>query len=196
MELENVEMVLESMKNAVIHNYIAPGLDSFLLNKNDCKVRMFQMTRPQEMYITPHNHRFDFACCVIKGWVTHYVYEQIGGHNNIYHQIPQEAGKMEYRAHQINEYTPHNKVPGQGSNKNFTILNKGYGLFVRNRATYHIGDWYTLHKDQFHAIEFTLGSKVLFLEGANQRDTSYFLEPVVNGKVISLFTVPEWMYQP
>lgn len=192
--MQQVSEVVDSMKNGVIRNYIVPGLDSFLLSRNDCKVRLFEMTREQEMFITPHSHRFDFACCVLKGSVTHYVYEQAGDSESIYPEIPLPLNG--FMIHQINEYVASEKVPGPGSNTGFKIIPLGYGHFTRKKTFYPSGSWYTLTIEKFHSIEFTMGAQVLFLEGAEQGSTSYFLEPVVNGKVISLFSIPEWMYQP
>lgn len=191
--MREVVDVIDTMKNNQINNYIVPGLDSFLLNKADCKVRLFQMTRPQEFYVAPHNHRFDFACCVIRGSVKHHVYRNIGDRFN----KPQEITGHHVALYQVHEYVvdvdPRYGPRGDEPKK---VVAKQYQVFERQSTVYRTGDWYTLKRDVFHSIDFSMGAMVLFLEGPDQQASSEFLEPVVNGKTIPLFTVPGWMYTP
>ena len=182
-----VNDVTLTMQNAVVHNYIAPGLDSYLLNKNDCKVRLFEMTKNQEFYISPHNHRFDFACCVLRGSVIHHLYREGLG-------IVKELAEL---GNSVNAYAVYEYVsPGFDKATEYKHKLLGYEIYERETQHYSAGDWYGLRSHQFHSIEFTQGSRVLFLEGANQKATSEFLEPIVNGKIIPYFSVPDWMYKP
>lgn len=57
-----------------IHDYIAPGLTSRLLGELgrpgiDGRLRVFEASRTQNVTIAPHSHRFNFAQCVLRGWI-------------------------------------------------------------------------------------------------------------------------------
>ena len=95
------------------------------------------------------------------------------------------------RLYAVREY-----VPDRANPTNYGIKTASYGHFLRTTTVYEAGQWYSMKYDEFHSIEFSKGARVLFIEGPKIKDTSYFLEPVVNGKVVPLFDVPTWMYKP
>ena len=182
--MKQVNQVINSLRSNVIHNYIAPGLDSYLLGVSGGKIRMFEMTREQEFFISPHNHRFDFACLVLQGMVRHYTYHPR------FSDLDEDILGDENEEYQISTYYP----PRNGKPFDVKIVDTGY--FSRTTTTYVSGDWYHLFRDKYHSIEFSMGARVLFFEGADQAETSNFLEPIINGKVIPTFTLPDWMYNP
>jgi hypothetical protein len=172
--MEDVLSVIRSMRSNRVPNYIAPGLVSHLIGQVDCKVRLFEQTRDQEFYVSPHNHRFDFACYVLCGRVMNHIY------------TPGDTGS-EY---QCSRYVP---APNFGTT-GYETVPLDTGLYERSTDRYVEGDWYHMKKHEYHSIEFVRGTHVLFFEGAAQDKTSNFLEPVINGKVIPTFTVTDWMY--
>lgn len=178
--------VLESLRSNTIHNYIAPGLDSHLIAREGGSIRMFHMTRDQQFYISPHSHRFNFASVVICGWARQHLYRNLSTQN----VGPQHTGADD-RLYAVREY-----VPDRANPTNYGIKTASYGHFLRTTTVYEAGQWYSMKYDEFHSIEFSKGARVLFIEGPKIKDTSYFLEPVVNGKVVPLFDVPTWMYKP
>jgi hypothetical protein len=56
-------------RGKTLHNYIVPGLNSTMLamSAGGGVVRLFEMTREQEAYIVPHDHRYNFTCYVLAG---------------------------------------------------------------------------------------------------------------------------------
>ena len=59
--------VIKALRVNTLHNYALPGLSSSLLQNG--KVRLFESCRNTEEFITPHSHRFPFACLVLQGSV-------------------------------------------------------------------------------------------------------------------------------
>jgi hypothetical protein len=147
---------------------------------------MFHMTRDQQFYISPHSHRFNFASVVICGWARQHLYQSVSPQ---YVDIPYSSA--DDRLYAVREY-----VPDRANPTNYGIKTASYGYFLRSTTVYEAGQWYSMKYDEFHSIEFSKGARVLFIEGPKIKDTSYFLEPVVNGKVVPLFDVPTWMYKP
>lgn len=167
---------LESMKYSPRHNYVIPGLTSWLISDpspHGC-VRMFQCSRDHEEPILPHTHRFDFNCIVLAGKVRNRIW------------TPWSEGD-EY---QVSEVTyegimgQHQKFPREI--KKFT--------FSENEYTQ--GDEYEMSSGEYHSIYFRKGTKVLFFEGPSDPDEkSLILEPVVDGEVIPLFRTDPWMFR-
>jgi hypothetical protein len=162
------------LSHSPLQNYIIPGLTSSLLAaKSDQGVaRLFINSRRQYEHITPHSHRFDFQCLVLRGEVTNIVFQEI------------EAGDefcltaMEYGG-----------APGQYETESMTVSRwEGY------RHCYRAGDWYGMTHDQVHSIVFSRDAVVLFLEGPAVTTTSLILEPVVDGKRIKTFRTEPWMF--
>lgn len=168
--------IIESMQSNGIKNYIAPGLNSFLIGDTVGKVRMFHQTLPQEFYISPHNHRFDFCCYVLAGQVTNHYY------------------KPTYRANFGHKYrvgTYHLGTPTHP----WHLSDFKDEWFMRHDRKYITGEWYGMEANDFHSITFSLGARVLFFEGPMIRDVSQCLQPYSDDEVIPLFTVHDWMYK-
>jgi hypothetical protein len=177
--MDCVAMVAHQMAHSCIPNYISPGLNSYLLGSDKDRqlglLRMFENTREQEFFITPHNHRFNFACCVLQGFVT----------NTVYHlsDDTEPAGRsMPYRTSEYFKATKTTEV----------VQSTRWYYRINNR--YEVGDWYYMQHQQFHTIHFSHDALVLFLEGCHITDTSYILEPIVDGAAVNTFLVEPWMY--
>lgn len=170
--MDDVIAVAKSMQHNTIHNYIAPGLDSHLIGSAEGKgaVRMFENTRAQNFFITPHTHRFNFACCVLRGQVrnTLYVRDRVYGDRYAVSRYIKATKSLDpdwYR----DQFSPE--------------------LHIHNE-----GAWYTMRWDQYHSIEFSPHALVLFLEGAFKTPVSYVLEPMDGDKKLNTFAVNDWMY--
>lgn len=76
-ESKEFMVLLQSMQHSPLGNYAGlPGLTSHLIAKSDhgC-VRTFSSPRYTEEHITPHSHRYDFTCLVLRGYVENTTYD-------------------------------------------------------------------------------------------------------------------------
>lgn len=170
--------IIEQMKHRRIDNYAGiPGLTSWMLYKADkgC-VRLFEMFRDQEEYITPHSHRFDFSCLVLKGEVENTLYVP----ESIWEEDEYTISTMKYNG-EVGEYTK-------------TVDAHGVPL-MKKVLTYFTNSTYSMKADEIHSIKFSKGAKVLFFEGATVKNSSIILEPYVYGEHIPTFKVEEWMFR-
>lgn len=168
---ENVEKLFESMVSKVVNNYIVPGLKSSLLDQG--KLRMFEASRLQLQHIVPHSHRFDFGALVIRGSVLNTVF------------VADEKGDEYAEVELVYSGKFGTYSEGHASLQKFSTLSTKYG----------VGDWYGMHADEIHRIEFSRDARVLFFEGPEVRASSKILKPVVDGEVIDTFTVQDWMFK-
>ena len=166
---------LVSMRHSPLHNYIVPGLTSWLIFDQGAlgKVRMFDCTREQHEFITPHNHRFDFVACVVEGSVENSLW--IPSANGDEFQITRttylnEPGKYESEIWQRNK-------------------------FITDVIDYEQGEWYGMKFNEIHSIKFSKGTKVLFFEGPCKVNNSLVLEPVVDGEHLRTMRTEPWMFK-
>jgi hypothetical protein len=168
---------LKKMRHSGLRNYIVPGLDSYLLGgEGKGRVRLFTCSRRQQEFITPHSHRFDFACLVISGKVMNQIYE------------------------------PATAVTGEAYTLTSLTRGESFGSYTRSRMTekfykpvpsvYNAGDEYFMRAEQIHSISFDEGTQVLFFEGPERLQASLILEPYVNGRTVQTFHVAPWMFEP
>lgn len=158
-----------------LENYILPGMVSTMLATpaRGGIVRLFEMTREQEYEVTPHDHRYNFQCCVLAGTVENRryrtqstEYDQYAG----YVSLPYDPA-----THSLDESCP-TYMHGQFTDEHFSE-----------------GDWYAMSKDEFHSIRFSKGAKVLFIEGPEQKKQSSCLVPYINGRICNTFIWRDWM---
>jgi hypothetical protein len=167
---------IESMLTLPVHNYIVPGLTSWLIGENPVtseKVRAFTCSVNQQIGITPHNHRYDFQCQVLRGQVINTIWiEDSNGDEFVETRIKygNEVGTYERQETKISKY-------------------------IANPEVYFPGDWYGLDHDEIHSITFSKGAFVLFFEGKTLTNHSIMLEPYINGRHIPLGKVQDWMFQ-
>lgn len=168
---------LVSMRHSPLHNYIIPGLTSWMILDNGAagKIRLFENTREQHFHITPHSHRFNFSCCVIRGHV----------HNTTWFSCEKGRGDM-YRA--IDE--KYLGRPGE-----FEKLGEFDSPFVSDTIEYAEGDWYSMKFHEIHSIYFSKNALVLFIEGPSLVTTSLTLEPIVDGEYLPTMETKPWMFR-
>ena len=168
--------VLESMKNSVLQNYVIAGLQSSLIGGGPFgQVRLFEGSRRQLDSISPHSHRFDFACIVLRGRVL----------NRVWHASTENYGDF----FQESELTYSGTVGLHGRR----ALGRNY--WAPRDQFYDAGESYCMKADEIHSIEFTRDAVVLFFEGPSIRDWSVVLEPVVDGSVIPTYETRPYMFK-
>lgn len=169
-----------TMAGQQIRNYISPGLISVLIDKG--RVRFFENTRPQEQFITPHSHRFNFAAQVLRGSVTNHIY------------VPGGVSAVQSINGKPLGYSPSNLVY-EGEAGKYSKRELGYKQsFIRRSTTYNEGQWYYMDHKAIHSIEFSEDAVVMLFEGPNISDTTTILEPFVDGQVCRTFEVQPWMF--
>lgn len=154
-------------------NYVLPGLTSMLLH---CTPRLFVSSRNTlDGQITPHSHRFDFICLVLKGGV-----------RNTKWKIATDRGA---------DLFSRTTLLYEGAPGNYTMHPGGNGLYRPFVGSFGPGEWYGMTHDEIHSIEFAKDTEVLFFEGPNVTDQTIILEPCVDGARIPTFEVKPWMFE-
>lgn len=168
---------LVTMRHSPLYNYIVPGLTSWLIMDNGKagKIRLFECTREQQEFITPHSHRFDFSACVVQGEVENTLWLQA------------ETIKSDLYMVTHNTYLG---SPGQYESMQF-----GVQRFVTDPITHKEGDWYSMSCHDVHSIKFSRNSLVLFFEGAERTETTRVLEPCINGEHVPTMKIEPWMFR-
>lgn len=167
---------LVSMRHSPLCNYIVPGLTSWLIMDNGeaGKLRMFDSSREQHEFITPHSHRFDFTACVLRGCV----------YNTLW--VPVQDGGDEY-AVTNNIYLGN---PGQ-----YDIESRVVARFLSDTICYDVGEWYGMKHNEIHSIKFSRDALVLLIEGRSITNTTQVLEPWVQQQRVPTMKVEPWMFQ-
>ena len=168
---------VKDLAHSPIHNYVIPGLTSRLVGgvgtkKTGC-VRLFSNRRVQTEMITPHSHRFDFTCLVIKGWVDNSIWVRgLTGD-------PFESTGIYYGGE-----------PGA-----YTQSIGGIDSWYPITTRFNEGETYSMTHDEVHSIQFSKGAEVLFFEGPEVYHTTMILQPVVDEVVLNTFRVEPWMFK-
>lgn len=161
---------LEALQHSPMRNYILPGLDSHLVGAT---TRVFRNTRHSIGMITPHSHRYDFQCLVLRGSVV----------NTLYRLNP--AGDL----YQVTDALYKGR-PGQ-----FKTSVNDLRRFSWQATPYGVGSWYGMTHDQIHSISFSDDAVVLFIEGEQVTDSSVYIEPHVGGEVVETMRNEPWMFR-
>lgn len=178
---QHLQFVLK-LAHSPLHNYVIPGLTSYLIGEQANqthkrgRVRLFVSEREHFEPITPHSHRFDFTCHVLKGCVSNTIW------------TPADSpldGDIYMRS----------RLMYEGSPGEYTALPISEERWVKETTQYNEGDTYQMTADQVHSIHFSRGAHVLFFEGPNVSDTNIILEPVANGEHIKTFKTEPWMFK-
>lgn len=176
--MKTLRDIVNEMKHSPSHNYVIPGLTSWLVglpNPPHGCIRMFTMDRFHEEPIIPHSHRFDFRCLVLNGEVlnrTWYLSDILSGD-------PYNISRVTY----------------EGTLGKHKKTSEGIKSFSHKDNVYKAGEEYGMLAEEFHSIYFSKGAEVLFFEGPSRLDTSEVLEPVVDNEVIPLFKTEKWMFR-
>ena len=171
----DVDDVLKQMAHSPVHNYVVPGLTSWMIGSRHEKgcVRMFVSERDQQRDITPHSHRFAFECLVLEGTVKNRLW------------TPSESGDQFVVSWQE-----------QGRMGGYSVIHGAAPTRFSFHDTVHApGEWYGMEHDEIHSIFFSQGARVLFFEGPPVTETTRILEPWVDGKRIDTMRVEPWMFQ-
>lgn len=183
-DLERLRAVTLAMRNNTVHDYVIPGLSSSLIGGDGKhgRVRMFTQERYHEEPITPHTHRFDFTCLVLKGQVKQVLWKPAP-------EIPgADPGDPFCRT----------KLIHHGRFGEYDVepeINIPFTNYFRYELTYSSGMCYHMKAEEYHTIFFSKGAEVLFFEGPDRLDHSFILEPVSDGRVIRTFKVEPWMFR-
>lgn len=169
---------VDSIKHSPIHNYIAPGITSWLISKpgEGNLVRMFEATREQQENVIPHSHRFNFYSYVLKGKVIneHWMVSSGPDFGDIY-----SVCTLQY-----------NGKPGE-----YSITSEGVDRFYKCSKEYSTGEGYYMNAGDIHSIWFQKGTQLLIFEDPQFRNYFHILQPVVDGEVIPTFKVEDWMFK-
>ncbi len=161
-----------------IRNYVLPGLTSYLLaeSADGSKVRVLHSEIEQHEAVTPHSHRFDFECFVLRGSVTQTLW--------IEETEPWEDGDLYLRS-----TLSYGGAPGS-----YEVARESQPTRWRtSAATYAEGEEYGMRSFEVHSIRFGRGAAVLFREGPPLTQKSVILEPWCGGARIPTFRVEPWM---
>lgn len=172
--------IINDMKHSTLRNYIVPGLSSSLVGDGGShgKVRVFDAGRETKEFITPHSHRFDFTCLVLRGVVQNTLFT-LGGRVcekwclSSVDQVCGADGLLNYKH----------------------VRETAHSLWSSETLTYSMGDVYHMDSDEIHSIAFARGAMVLFFEGPPKTFRSVMLEPWENGRVVPTFRTEKWMFE-
>lgn len=177
--LNAIIRAVEPMLHSRLDNYIIPGLASELVGGvNGGKVRLFSTNRTATDFVTPHSHRFDFTCLVLKGVVNNTIYAEGG-----------ETGD-EWCVSTIGQ------VCGADGILNYVHTRSDKpSKWTQDTFRYEAGETYSMRYEELHSIQFSRGARVLFFEGPQVTKESRMIEPWVNGKVVPTFRTDPWMFE-
>ena len=169
--------IVDKMRTGAVDNYVLPGLASELVggSGNGC-VRLLSADRHTRDWVTPHSHRFDFACLVLAGEVENILFG-LGIEGDFYLESkvrPLDGGMGRYEMER-----------GERPLR-----------YVEHPKRYAAGTSYSMTSKDIHSIRFSRGARVLFFEGPTVSDTSTILEPWCNGNVVPTFETRPWMFAP
>ena len=163
--------------HSVIHNYGIAGMDSYLLGAAEDRQRLLHMTRNQVDFVTPHSHKSDLTCEVLRGSVK----------NILFNQADEFSNKSDMFAVANLMY---NGVVGQYDKINFYIA----APYEMKAELYTEGDTYFMSYDQIHSIFFTKNAIVRITEGPTVTTASQILQPVSDGTIVKNFHVHEGLF--
>lgn len=180
MKAENFDVAaLLRMAHSPIRNYVIPGLTSSLIGgvSKYGAVRLFQNSRDHQDTITPHSHRYDFMCWVLRGTVRNRLWSR---------SYATDPNGDEYRTTTLRyggDVGKYVSEPGQVNRWRY------------RDQTFDEGQCYSMTANEVHSIFFSRGAVVLFFEGPSTAETSIVIEPVVDGETINTLEVKPWMFK-
>jgi hypothetical protein len=188
-ELEIEKLMTLSISK--IENYAMIGLTSYLVtNRSDSKgcMRMFHAERHSIQMITPHNHRYDLDCRVLRGTVVNTLW--LEAHNCVGSEPPLE-GKPTYDRFGVSDII-YGGTPGEYQRR------RNRESWFRPVAHVHTADRnpeYSMASHEFHSITFQKDACVLVFEGPTESSVSQIIEPYCPNKFIETMRVESWMFK-
>lgn len=166
----------------VINNYIVPGVSSHMLTETAVggKIRMFKASRTQMQYVTPHSHRFNLTSIVLRGWVRNTIFHHKHDMQKADHKHCETFLETEMVYNKLGQY----KSAGSSEQE-----------YIAETNTYEKGQMYSMAYHMIHSIEFSKDAEVLIIESPDKANGNRILEPIVNGKVIEIMEVKDWMFE-
>ena len=180
MNAENFNVAaLLKMAHSPVRNYVVPGLTSSLIGMPSPAgtMRLFECERDHQETITPHSHRFDFQCWVLRGEVRNRIWRSNFtkyGDGDLY-----EATLLHYEG----EIGAYRMEPGEVNRWQYTD------------TVYAEGQCYAMRSAEVHSIHFSRGARVLFFEGPKVADSSMIIQPFCGGEVVPTMEVKPWMFK-
>lgn len=173
--------IFDKLKHSPIHNYVLPGLTSWMLkasSENSGSVRMFESSRETQEFITPHSHRYGLHCEVLEGWVKNTIWTPVAHHG---------------AARQADEWMLCSLKYG-GEPGRYDLEHLRSVRFSGSTSTYSKGENYSMRNSEIHSIQFSRDAVVVITETSCMTDTTQILLPMAYGKVVPTFQVQPWMY--
>lgn len=176
--IDAIRAALGDMAHSPVRNYATPGLSSFLIGGavGAGKVRLFKSDRHTRHWITPHSHRFNFTCLVLRGSVENIIFRRAYSEGDLYCVgilAPIDGGLGGYDLSRATVWT----------------------RFTEHPTIYKAGETYSMRAEEIHSIRFSAGAEVLFFEGPELMRTSMILEPWSNDAVVPTFETAAWMFE-
>lgn len=182
MDADDLSFIVKRMAHSSVRNYATPGLTSYLIGGGPAvgRVRLFMSDRDQREFITPHSHRFDFTCLVLRGEVRNVLYVRATENSN-------DLG---------NSFARGVLKPIDGGLGKYELLPGGSpAAYNEVPSIYTAGHTYSMRSAQIHSIYFSKDAEVLFFEGPETAEETYILEPWSNGARVPTFSTQPWMFQ-
>ena len=179
MNIENLDVkFFQSMAHSPIYNYAVAGITSSIIGmpSENGVVRLLHSEREHQESVTPHSHRFDFHCIVLRGNVKNRIWSKSYGsmQSDLYTETQLiyagSAGKYD---------------KGESNNSRWNYCDYDYSA----------GQSYSMKANEVHSIFFYRGALVLIFEGKTVSDKSVILEPISQGRTIPILEVKPWMFQ-
>lgn len=180
MNAENFDIdALLKMAHSPVCNYVLPGLTSSLIGAPSANgtVRLFHNSRDHQETLTPHSHRFDFMCWVLRGSVPNRLWTKT---------FSGDRNADEYRTTTLRY---------QGEIGQYASEPGDVGRWRYEDTQFTEGQCYSMRSHEVHSIFFSRGAIVLFFEGPSAAESSIVIEPVVNGETIPTLEVKPWMFK-
>ncbi len=180
MNAENFDVdALLRMAHSPVSNYVLPGLTSSLIGSPSVHgtMRLFQNTRDHQETLTPHSHRFDFMCWVLRGSVRNRLWTK---------SYVSDRDADEYRTTTLHY---------EGEIGKYAAKPADVHRWRYEDKQFSEGQCYAMRAHEVHSIFFSRRAIVLFFEGPSAADSSIVIEPVVDGETIPTLEVKPWMFQ-
>lgn len=180
MNAENFDLdALLKMAHSPVSNYVLPGLTSSLIGLPSPAgtMRLFQNSRDHQETLTPHSHRFDFMCWVLRGSVRNRLWTK---------SYASDRDADEYRTTTLRY---------QGEIGKYASELGDVHRWRHEDKQFTEGQCYSMRAHEVHSIFFSRRAIVLFFEGPSVSESSIVIEPVVNGETIPTLEVRPWMFR-
>lgn len=174
------------MAHSPIHNYVVPGLTSWLIGKPSASgcVRLFECSREQQEFVTPHSHRYDFSAMVLRGEVT-----------NTLWSIANSSTLDRYNLSNL-YYEDKPGVYVKTTSSAVAEPQRWAPTSTRFGPSLENGPLYGMAHGEIHSIKFGRKALVIVFEGPTITTQTKILEPCDGeGNAVETFSVAPWMFR-